>query len=237
MKKAIEISVLRVSSNGKYIEFIINCPRDYYFTDFVINVEGGTDKYSLKESLFIPPTEYEGADIIDGPDEQRYFNRHFYSGQVKIEDLGVDVPEIYEINIEAWHNPYADSEEENEMEKNDCWTPDPVINVHAYISDVSKAYTCMMDDILAMGSGEKICEDSELTDRIIRNYLILYAHQEAMHMHEIYEARKYFTFLNKCFNKCSTLKTMTGSCKLCNGGTLVETVRFNTYKPSCGCVK
>ena len=53
MKKAIEIGVLRVSSNGKYIEFIINCPKDFYFTDFVVSIYDGGDKYSLKDCLFV----------------------------------------------------------------------------------------------------------------------------------------------------------------------------------------
>jgi len=90
-----------------------------------------------------------------------------------------------------------------------------------------------MNDILA--SGEGLCNDSEVMDKVIRNYLILYAHQEAMHMRELKEARKYFTLLNNCFKACGG-KTMTGTCNLCNGGTLVESRRFDTYKPSnCGC--
>lgn len=242
MKKAIEISVLRVSSNGKYIEFIINCPKDYFFTDFTVNVLGSTDKYSLKNSLFLVPEGYVGEGTVEWPEDSGiiYWNKQYYSGQFKVEDLGVKVPEIYEIHLEAAHNDnFEDDEEQHPSDyiEPECIKPQEVLETTAYISDVSKAYTCLMNDILSMGNGEKICEDADATDNLIRNYLILYAHQEAMHMHELEEARKYFTFLNKCFSNCGTSKTMNGYCHLCNGGVIAESVRFNTYKPSCGCVK
>ena len=201
MKKAIEISVLRVSSNGKYIEFIINCPKDYFFTDFIINVYGQEqDKYSLKDSMFIVPIGYLGDDVVEGPDGQPYWNKHYYSGQFKVEDINVDHPEMFEIYLEAYHNENADSEVENEMEEDECWTPPQIITATAYISDVSKVYTCLMNDILSMG--ESLCDNSEAMDRLIRNYLILYAHQEAMNLRELPEARKYFTLLQKCFTHC-----------------------------------
>lgn len=232
MKKAIEISVLRVSSNGKYIEFIINCPRDYYFTDFVINVYGHDDKYSLKESLFVADPEDEDA-ILNEYDELYYHNKHYYSGQFKVEDINVDRPEMYEVKLEAFHNELADSDLEDEMEVDECWTPPVSITSYAVISDVSKVYSCLMHDILNMGNGKDICVDSKASDELIRNYLILYAHQEAMKLRELQDAKKYFDMLNKCFTLCGEHKT---PCSVCSGGTLLDPSRFNTYKPSsCGC--
>lgn len=238
MKKAIEISVLRVSSNGKYIEFIINCPKDYFFTDFVINVYGGEDKYSLKNSLFLVPEGYVGEGTVEWPEDSGiiYWNKQYYSGQFKIEDIGVTIPEMFEVHLEAAHNDnFEDDEEQHPSDyiKEECIKPQEVITATAYISDVSKVYSCLMDDILSMG--ESLCDNSEVTDKLIRNYLILYAHQEAMHLRELPEARKYFTLLQNCFTKCGPVKT---ACNLCNGGTLIESRRYDTYKPSnCGCGK
>ena len=237
MKKAIEITVLRVSSNGKYIEFIMNCPKDYYFTDFRINVLGKDDDiYSLKESLFLA-TEEDDDKIWSEIDELWYHNRHYYVGQFKVEDIGVTVPEIYKVELTAYHNPEIQEDEDLDP----CDAHPKVLTAEAYISDVSKAYYCLSQDILsAAGSdGQGLCGNDEVMDRVIRNYLILYAHQEAMHLHYLDDARKYFTLLQRCFSVCGgEPQFMGGSCKLCNGGSLTEFVRFDTYKPiSCGCIK
>ena len=236
MKKAIEISVLRVSSNGKYIEFIINCPKDYFFTDFIVNVYGGDDKYSLKDCLFRAPDGYIG-DVAVGLDGLLYYNKQYYSGQFKLTDIGVEHPEMFEIEITADHNnDFEDDEEQHPSDiiKPECIVPAEELHAQAYISDVSKVYTCLMNDILSMGAD--LCNNSDVTDRLIRNYLILYAHQEAMHMRELPEARKYFTLLQNCFSNCG--EGQVTSCKLCNGGTLTEYRRYDTYKPSnCGCGK
>lgn len=246
MKKAIEISVLRVSSNGKYIEFIINCPKDYFFTDFTINVLGKQDeKYSLKDCLFkfrLPnegsseSTEYLPEGVVRSQiDGELYYNKQYYSGQFKVEDLGVTIPEIYEVYLTAEHNENADSNLENKLEEEQCWRIPLEIHSTAYISDVSKAYNCIMDDILTLG--EKVCGDDEVMDRVIRNYLILYAHQEAMHLHYLDDARRYFTLLSKCFSICGdgSRRYASATCNLCNGGVLTESVRLPMYKPSCGC--
>lgn len=215
MKKAIEISVLRVSSNGKYIEFIINCPEDYYFTDFIVNVYEGDDKYSLKDCLFVVPEDYEGEDpTVEDEDGNLYWNKHYYSGQFKLEDIDVTDPEMFEIYLEAHHN---DECEEEELHRKRA------LEEKVYISDVSRVYSCLMDDILKLGTD--LCKDSDVQDEIIRNYLILYAHQEAMKLRELSDAKKYFSILKKCFSNCGTRK----GCSTCGAN-------YPTYKPNnCGC--
>jgi len=52
MAKAIEIELLRVSANGQNIEFIINCPYDYKFTTFEIEVVSKKETFSIAETLF-----------------------------------------------------------------------------------------------------------------------------------------------------------------------------------------
>ena len=217
MKKAIEISVLRVSSNGKYIEFIINCPKDYFFTDFVVNVYGGDDKYSLKDCLFLVPEDYEGEDpTVEGEDGNLYWDKHYYSGQFKLEDIDVTKPEMFEIQLEAEHNPNCDEQEPHYK---------GTLEETVYISDVSNVYSCLMNDILSLGA--ELCNNTEVQDRVIRNYLILYAHQEAMKLRELQEAKKYFSLLTKCFTNCN--KTY-NRCSACGND------NYSTYKPSnCGC--
>ena len=217
MKKAIEISVLRVSSNGKYIEFIINCPEDFYFTDFTVNVYEGNDKYSLKDCLFIVPEDYEGEDpVVEDEDGNTYWNKHYYSGQFKLEDIDVITPEMFEIHLEAHHNEECEEEEPHYK---------GALEETIYISDVSHVYSCLMDDILNLGTS--LCKDSDQQDDVIRNYLILYAHQEAMKLRELSDAKKYFNLLQKCFTSCNTKNS---GCSTCG------TSGYPTYKPNnCGC--
>lgn len=206
MIKAIEISLLRVSSNGKYIEFIINCPNDYYFTEFTVQVYGSTDVYSLSD-IFKEDGEYK-TDV------------HEYSGQFLVTDVGAieenghPKPEMYEIHLYVESNDDIDDHGIEEVAQKE---------ETAYISDVSNVYDCLMKDILSVG--ESICSNDEVQDRVIRNYLILYAHQEAMNFRELADAKKYFDILSKCFSKCGE----SNSCQSCNSN-------YTIYKPSnCGC--
>ena len=237
MKKAIEVSVLRVSSNGKYIEFIINCPKDYYFTDFIVGVYGGDDKYSLKDCLFEAQLGDQDA-IYDSTDRVYYHNKQEYSGQFKLEDIDVFVPEMFEIHLEAHHNsecPGDTTDPDNPFKdehKDECIINTDPITVDAYISDVSQVYSCLMDDILKIGTD--LCTNEKVQDELIRNYLILYAHREAMNMKEPQEAKKYFTLLQNCFNgKCGNKHK---GCSVCGGKDASKYIIQETYKPSnCGC--
>lgn len=227
MIKAIEISVLRVSSNGKHIEFIINCPDCYYFTDFTIQAVDSEDVYSLKDCLF--KCDETAEDAILNEDGNYYHNKQAYNGRFEVSDLGQNKPNIYEVKLIASPNTVDE-------ECVGCCSEYPLEDT-AYISDVSNVYDCLFDDILAMrDSGECGCVNDDKMDRVIRNYLILYAHQESLHLKRLDEAKRYFRMMQNCFNGCSaTSKRMITSCTTCNGGTLIESVRYDNNKPSCGC--
>lgn len=213
MEKAITIEVLRISSNGQHLEFIISCPSDYQFTEFTVQIDGRGDKYSIAKSLFYDETT---GDYIVNPDNK-------FIGQVPVELFDVTGPEIYHIYIKAEHQLHADPEGVEKCEK----APD-VIESESWISDVSQVYYCLMDDILAFDTK---CADKDIQDRVIRNYLILCAHEEALKLGLLDEAKKWFQMMENCF---------TGRCKHSidrnnNSGCGCGSVRHEHHHHHSGC--
>lgn len=201
--KQIEIEEMRISSDGRFLEFRINCPREYHFTDFLVKVRGDNNEYSLN-ALF----EDWNADE-DYPE-------HNYSGQIPIESFGVTEPTIYSINLRAEINDKGDVDDENPEE----------LEISALISDVKEVYDCMIRDIKALDSK---CTDDEILNRVIRNYMILYAHQEALHLGNISDAERWFDMMANCFSgRCAGTNSQPG----CGCG--CKTVKV---EPSCGCGK
>lgn len=194
MAKAIEIELLRVSANGQNIEFIINCPYDYKFTTFEIEVVSKKETFSIAETLFY---DDQNNYITEGNDPQTRF-----LGTVPISSLGVNTPEIYKIHIEADHNAsiHTNTETPSESSLYPCGVPETITHT-SYISDVSNVYECLAKDIDKLGSK---CIDNDILDKVIRNYLILYAHQEAMNLDYIDEAEHWFNLTKNCFNSCKS---------------------------------
>lgn len=186
-KKDIEIEELRVSSNGSAIEFAINCPGEYYFTEFIIYV--GDKQFSISDSLF----KDEGGNYLIG--QTRFVDA------ILLSELGVQEPSIFRIVLRA--EKIEDVEQEC-----DCDDFPNSLEKEVYISDVSNVYHCLMDDIFALGSQ---CLDEEVQNRVIRNYLMLYAHQEALHLKQIDEAKKWFSYIKNCFKSpCDNKKDRNG---------------------------
>lgn len=179
-KKNIEIEELRVSSDGSAIEFAFNCPSEYYFTEFIIEVVKSDKQFSLADALF----KDESGNYLIGTTR--------FADAVLLSDLGVTEPSIFKITIRA-------ERKEDFTQECDCGDFPETLEKEAYISDVSNVYKCLIDDIIALDSR---CLDGDVQDRVIRNYLMLYAHQEALKLKLIDEAEKWFSYIKTCFNNC-----------------------------------
>lgn len=224
MKKAIEITEMRISPSGKFLEFIVECPLDYHFTKFTIQVNDEDDEYSIAESLF-----YDENGYITSTDNR-------FVGQVPVELFGVTEPAIYTIHLEADHVQSEDTADDTQFESDHaCHDVAPqTIYADAYISDVSHAYDCLIDDIVAFDTSK--CADSEVQDRVIRNYLILYAHQEALHLGYIDEATKWFRMIQQCFTgKCGGGKDRNGKYSGCGCGKSLPHYEMPKPHNDCGC--
>ena len=227
MIKAITIDLLKVAPNGKSIEYMIECPQNYQFDKFNITVrlydtdtkEWEEKEYSIIDSVLEYVEEYEldatkltGAIALDAFD---------------IFDSGI-VNAMYKIELRAYDTRLIDT---------DC--PD-YLEADAWISDVSDAYKCMMEDIMnLLGSDSNPCDSSSYDD-LIRKYFILYAHLEAMRQKNIDEASIYFKLLNKCFGNCGSHRSRCGKSLTGCGCGRTSNSTYSSKKSSsssCGCGK
>lgn len=120
--KAISVSLYRVSSDDQYLDMIVDCPTEYYFTQFLLTVEKliegkyVSNKYDLSEATF------------DGHEEESHFNFRIPLSAFSINGE----PALYKAELKA-----VLKEDEDEEIKDVLIT-----------SDVNFAYRCMLDDIL-----------------------------------------------------------------------------------------
>lgn len=228
MAKAITIDLLKVSPNGKSIEYMISCPRHYQFDKFNVTIRiynPDTKKweetvYSIIDSILEYVCKYE----LDPNNLTGAIDLHSFD----VFENGI-VNAMYKIELRAYDKRLIDT---------DC--PD-FIEADAWISDVSNAYKCMMDDIMGLldgcncNGGGQNC-DSGSYDDLIRKYFIVYAHLEAMRYKLIDEASLYFQLLNKCFGKCGAQRNTCGKkVSACGCGSGTTTV-YKRISP-CGCGK
>lgn len=228
MIKAITIDLLKVSPNGRAIEYMIDCPYHYRLDQFDVTVHlynSQTKKwedttYSVLESILC----YADSYCID--------DQHLV-GMIDLDAFDVFedgiVNAMYKIDLRAYDTRLIDT---------DC--PD-FLEAHAWISDVSMAYKCMMNDVTSLLDQEQSsCDDSSAFDDLIRKYFILYAHLESMRYKDITEAEVYFKLLNKCFGNCGEQRSSCGknagnSACGCAGGNKVPYKKISGCGCGCGC--
>lgn len=222
MAKAITIDLLKVSPNGKAIEYMINCPYHYRFDKFNVTVRIYNSTTKEWEE-----TTYSVIDTILDYVEEYEFDPRRLTGAMALESFDVFengiVNAMYKIELRAYDERLIDT---------DC--PD-FIEADAWISDVSQAYKCMMDDIMTLLDDSNGTCNSSSYDDLIRKYFVLYAHLESMRYKNIDEASVYFQLLNKCFGKCGQQRNVCGKStgKNCGCGNTVAYKRVS----SCGCGK
>lgn len=93
---------------------------------------------------------------------------------------------------------YIEYPQDNNIEECDCQNRE-CLEDSAVCSDVNYAYKCMLSDLLSLTDP---CP--EISDELIRKYLLLYAHQSAMSVRDLDMAELYFKFIANCFHTCPT---------------------------------
>lgn len=125
--------------------------------------------------------------IEDGEWKERYFDasttiadHEDIALRLPVESLSeVTKPSIYYITLKS----------ENEGGE---------LDVELYLSDIHDVYHCLLDGILNTSK----CGDVD--DDLIKKYLILYAHQQALTDGDIDVAKEMFKLMRDCFTKCGT---------------------------------
>lgn len=86
---------------------------------------------------------------------------------------------IYEIELGAESDDYTEH-----------------IDDYLVLSDVHHVFKCLIDGLL----NSDPC--SEISDDIIKKYLILYGHQQAMWFKQLDAAKEFYALMTNCFKKC-----------------------------------
>jgi len=177
----IQIHILRISSDGKFLEFNVECPINYTFN-------------LLEITRYNPETKLDG-DIVD------------FSVALKktttVETLRIEAA-FLGTPVTFYTVKFGIKRTGTEITQTSI----------AYCSNVSFVYANMLD--LVMQLTASCVSDSDFKN-LTRNHLILYAHQEALRLNRVIEAKYFYDILVNNFNNCGSPSRLSGvSIKNCN---------------------
>ena len=199
----IQINLLRISPDSKYLEFSVECPINYKFNKLFIkkydaipvnstddlwrDVSHLLQRTSTKEIMRISTEALSGYSIE--PDSNGNMASTMYYVQFGVEWI--------EPNPGAPTLPIPT-------------TPD-VIGV---ASDVNKVYAILKDYILNLNGN--CCTSTEDYQFLTRNYMFLYAHLEAMRLERFDDAEMFYDILKKEFVNCAYTRSAVNRNTDCN---------------------
>ena len=138
--KHIEIALFRVSSDSRYLDIIFDCPEEYYFNTFLLEVRY-LDKVMKSQFFDLSATLFN----VDAEDLSNTINKKHWVVRIPLNMLGMFGPAIYKGTIKAQILPEA-----AELSESDCPpAPDTLVD-HMVCSDVNYAYRCMLQDLLSI---------------------------------------------------------------------------------------
>lgn len=180
--KSINISLFRVSADSKYLDIMFELPGMYKLTNMTVRIYQytGCDKdYQISE--FEPN--------IENLDQSDFTIRLSLNEN---QPDGLEIKPFTPIICQLELNAKVIKEYEDSLDCDDLTE----IQAFALASDVNFVFDDLMNDVLTMG------DCGEPSSDLMRNYMILFAHQEAMRLSKIEEAKKYYKILAKKFNSC-----------------------------------
>lgn len=200
MKNKIEIEVFKISPDGKFLETIFNVPGThygYYLSSFKLEVRDGNGN-----SEYFDLSESLG---LSSDNHQAH-----WVIRIPLRDLGIDYPAIYIATFKA------------NIEKDDLDCDYEIID-SAVCSDVNGVYQCLLDDVLK--ECESCANGANISDDVIRNYLLLYGHYAAMDRRDFDVAERYFKIVSRCSKPCGNQRNSKCGCDK----------KKHNVKHDCGC--
>lgn len=184
----IQINLLRISPDSKYLEFSVKCPTNYLF-----------NKLFIKKYDAIP---------IDSNDDLWRDVSHLLQRTSTEEIMRISTEALSGFPIEPDINGNMASTmyyvqfgvEWIEPNPGNPTLPVPTIeDVIGVTSDVNKVYILLKDYILNL---DLLCNNPDDYNTLLRNYMFLYAHTEAMRLERFDDAEMLYDILKKSFSKC-----------------------------------
>lgn len=175
----IQINLLRITPDSKYLEFSVECPINYTFTKLYIK------KYS---STTILPTVDASNLFTTNPNSTTQVMR------INVDAIGGIG--MFQVTFGLTGTEVVD-------------------DTIAICSDVNNVYAFLMDSILNM---QVNCMSEDDYQLLIKNYLFLYAHLEAMRLERFDEAGLYYDILINNFTNCGNDSRSLGTRVISNCG-------------------
>lgn len=176
--KNITVSIFRISTDSEFLDMIFECPNNYHFTFLEVEV-----RLLGKDGKFYS----QWFDLSTALQFEENTNKTKWNIRVPINKLGINSPGIYKASLKAELNETETSGSNTIQEINDTMI----------CSDVNNVYHYILDYVL---NTENKC--FEVSDDAIRNYLILYGHQQALQQYDLETAEMYFKLIHNHFDKC-----------------------------------
>ncbi|MFZ4724416.1 MAG: hypothetical protein ACOYMD_03145 [Paludibacter sp.] len=164
----IQINLLRVSTDSKYIEFSVECPADYNFNLLYIS------RYNV--SLAVYDTTKDCSSLLSGTTQKEIM-------RIATSAFGTDVT-MYKVTFGIAPIDPAGADVAPEI---------------GICSNVNFVYENLLNSVLKLTS---CCIDDTTYDTLMRNHMILYAHQEAMRLERYTEAEYFYGIIWNLFSNC-----------------------------------
>ena len=191
----IQINVLRISADSKFLEFDIECPEDYRFS--VLNIRRYKEPlkiYDLKGQYEVAPIgsnihkQVMRIDLTAFPQTPGFHGNMFYV------EFGI------EWAVEGVEPPV------------DC----TLFNQTGVCSDVANVYTHILSQLLQMRGD--CCDSFKITPEIERIFILTYAHEEAMKHERFREAEDFYDVISRNFQSCFPNERLENPFTPCNCG-------------------
>jgi len=164
----IQINLLRVSTDSKYIEFSVECTTGYNFNLLYIA------KYNVSTKLY--ETTKDCSSLLQGTTQQEIM-------RIATSAFGADVT-MYKVTFGIAPSTPGGAE----------FAPTTGI-----CSNINFVYENLLNTVLGLTS---CCIDDETYNALLRNHMILYAHQEAMRLERYTDAEYFYGIIWNLFDHC-----------------------------------
>ena len=238
----ITINLLRISPDSAYLEFSIECPINYKFTKLYIkkydmvpldetdnlwrdcsHLYSTTTLTPTKQVLRISTEALSGLTIENGASTIFYVQFGIsYNTSLSVYKGLFNPVSTYALNETiissgVYYKSLVNGNTGNLLTDTGKWEVIPTIpDVVGCCSDVNKVYTLLKDYVLDMDAD---CLEANDYNTLVRDYMVLYGHTEAMRLERFDEAEVFYDILKKSFSNCSggtTRENNTRNLNTCN---------------------
>lgn len=171
----IDVQLMRISNDSKYLEFILKCPTDFRINQFI--VKSYPEPFSTESATSGTPANGDFSSTI-----YNTYTTNEVTGRIALDQLKGD-KQMYQISMTATN---LDATEQTDTKV-------------VIVSDTNFVYYNLERELLELSA--KCIEDLNI-GVLTRDYMLLYAHETAMRAGEFITASEYYQLMLNNFSAC-----------------------------------